>query len=408
MAFWNRFFEGLLSRPGSTQSGRSKPSSVAPTELFKIPAAQACIHILTSSLSRLSRLVAKVPENSNPAEDEWEPSPSHYLNKLFMNPSRMISGWAFWEWFFRKLISEGNTAAIILRNATGNPIELQPCDLEAVTFDDSGTVYMYRVKRWGFKETEIVTDPKNILVLHGPGFDGLMSPSPITGAGLKTLEVMNQAIDYQNSILGGINLRSAITVDGVLSSLSPESLEEWMDLLKKQYKGARKSGSIPVLPPGFDLKSPMTTAGDSQLIQVLKWNVEDIARVFNVPPRMIMSYEKGMRSTNSIEQQSSDFVKWSLNPHIRNFEDQATKKLLTKEEITRGLVIKMPSDALRMGSWSENIEALDQAVARAGIMLPDEARKILRLPKVDGGDKLIPPKGAPAPPDPAPAADPDD
>ena len=98
-----------------------------------------------------------------------------------------------------------------------------------------------------------------------------------------------------------------------------------------------------------------------------------------------------------------DFERWSIQAHVQRVQAQLTAKLLSAEEAADGLVVRMPADRIREGSWTEQVRAVELAVARGGLLTPNEGRQRLRYPPLEGGDQLLQPKGAP--PQTAPAGD---
>ena len=145
-----------------------------------IPAAHRAIGLLASTLARLPRTAARLED---PFADEWTPAPDHPVTALLAAPSRrMPDPWLFWESLFRALFASGNAYAWIRRDPrSGRPVELVPAACR-VTRWAPGPVAQYDLILLdglrGLGEHITVLAP-DVLTLHGPGFDGLESPSPI-------------------------------------------------------------------------------------------------------------------------------------------------------------------------------------------------------------------------------------
>ena len=225
----------------------SRPAS---STLAAIPAAYAAISLLASTLAQLPRIVAKLDD---PVDDHWEPEPDHPVSELLRRPSRLVDPWLFWEWMFRCLFTTGNAYAWIRRRSRGDrrPIELVPAYLlhsEWVS-GSQGPVAEYDLQLWGgfpgAREERVSTRAGDVLTLHGPGFDGLQSPSPIQYAARRTLEIMDHAAEHQKALLQGVNIRTAITSDASLVNLTREKREELQESIKEAYAGARKPVKFP-------------------------------------------------------------------------------------------------------------------------------------------------------------------
>ena len=370
------------------------------SSLAAIPAAYAAIGLLSSTLGQLPRTAARLRDL---LDDYWDPEPDHPISELLRRPSRMVDPWLFWEWMFRCLFTAGNAYAWIRRDRTNRPVELVPAECLRCEWRSSrrGPFAVYSLQLWGGPGPKgggerVEARATNVVALHGPGFDGISSPSPIQYAARRTLELVDKGIAQQEILMNRINVRSAVKSDAQLVRLTLQQRKELQADLRKTYVDARNKGEIPVLPPGFDLTGDGISSVDLKIIELLKWSVEDIARVFGVPPRLLGHYHEGLRITASVEAQAVDYERWSVQPHIRRIEEQLNAKLINRADTEGGLVIRMPADRIRAGSWSERVAAVDQAVAKAGVMTINEGRRQLRLPLLPDGNRLIQPKGAPA------------
>ena len=366
--------------------------------LAAIPAAHRAIGLLASTVARLPRTAARLED---PFADEWVPAPDHPVTALLEAPSRrMPDPWLFWESLFRALFASGNAYAWIRRDPrTRRPVELVPAACR-VTRWAPGPVAQYDLLLLdglrGFGE-QITALAPDVLTLHGPGFDGLESPSPIHYAARQTLSVMALSGEHQRALLSGVNLRAAITiVPELFGRILPEQLQQYQDTLNQSYATARRKGQIPLLSPGFGLATVGgLSAADIQLIELLKYSVEDVGRAFGVPPRMLGHFHEGAKVATTFEGHAVDFERWSVQEHVQRVQAQLTTKLVSADDATEGLVVRMPADRIRAGSWTEQVRAVDQAVAKAGVMTINEGRRLLRLPPRPDGDRLLQPKGAP-------------
>ena len=364
-----------------------------------IPAAYAAITLLSSTMAQLPRLVVRVRDG---ADDDWLADDDHPISVLLRQPSISIDPWLFWEMTFRDLFSNGNAYAYIWRDPQDRPIGLIPATAKKVQWgrSSSGPRKLYDLDLVGSEGTLRRSTMENVMArdviaLHGPGSDGLQSPSPIAYAASRTLSLMEEAMTRQQAELSGPNLRNVITAVPELIDLAPEVLKDLKETLSKTYGEARQAGKVPALPPGFNISSTAgLSAVDMQIIQLLRYGVEDIARVFGLPPRVIGHYHEGFRATR-YEAQQADFERLSIRHHARRIESEFSQKLLTVNDRSAGLTIRLPTRRIQEGTWAEMVESVGQAVSDYAVMTPNEGRRLLRLPSIEGGDKLRSPRGGP-------------
>ena len=364
-----------------------------------IPAAYAAITLLANTMAQLPRLVARVRDG---ADDDWLADDDHPISVLLRQPSISIDPWLFWEMTFRELFSNGNAYAYIWRDPQDRPIGLIPATAIRVSWgrSASGPRRLYDLDLVGSEGTlrrqrMVNVRSRDVVALHGPGFDGLQSPSPIVYAASRTLCLMEEAMTRQQAELGGPNLRNVITSSPELVGVAPEQMKDLRDSLRETYGEARHSGRIPVLPAGYSVTSTTGLSSvDMQIIQLLRLGVEDIARVFGLPPRVLGQYHEGFRATR-YEAQQADFERLSIRNHARRVESELGQKLLTVEERAAGMTVRLPTRRIQEGTWAEMVESVGKAVSDYAVMTPDEGRRILRLPAIEGGDKLRSPRGGP-------------
>ena len=371
------------------------------SKLSAVPAADAAINLLTDHLAMLPRRV--VDREGMPVEN----SP---VSLLFEMPSRMLNKSQFWELVLRLYIAQGNSHMWIRRHfVTNRPIELVPAYcIRAEWFEGRDHPYqMYNLQLLGWGKTYgygfsryVEAHANDVVALHGHGYNGLWSPSPVRRVAEKDLRSMLEITRYYRDTLeGGINSGQALTVDTMKDDgrpvLTVEQYDQIKEILTKEYGESRRKGEIPLIPPGLSITRMQTlSAEDLQLIQLLEWGVLQIARVFNVPPIRLAHYNEGMRA-KLLEHQAVDFQRYSIAPHANRIDDELSKKLLFHSDKAMGHRVKSDTDMIAQGSLSERIDAAEKAVTRGGLMTINEGRNLIGLRPHPDGDRLLEPKGAP-------------
>ena len=363
-----------------------------------VPAAYAAINLLSASLTTLPRQVL------TGKYDEYVPA--HPLNALMQEPSSMMDGYQFWRLIFHLWVSTGNAYAHIKRDRNGLPIELVPVRVHDTKVRETTRgrrlIYDVEVIDPNTGTTGLGTERRtvlavNMIAFHGPGFDGIKSPSPVVYAAKTTLENMQQAAAHQNSQLkNGVNTSNVLTTAIELQTIGAETLKEIQKSISEQLTGARNAGKVAVLPPGIEPAGmDGMSAVDMQLIELLKWSVEDIARVFNVPPARLGHYHEGFR-VSTFQHQAADWERYTIYPLALALDAQLNRKLLSVIDRQQDLRIKNRTDMISAGSLAEQIDAADHAVTRGGLLTINEGREMLRRAPREDGDRLVEPKGAPA------------
>ena len=164
-----------------------------------------------------------------------------------------------------------------------------------------------------------------MLHIPGLGFDGLVGYSPIAmaknavGIALAT-EEYGAAFFKNGARPGGV-----LEHPGVLKD--PSKLRESWHAV---YGGTMNTGRIAVLEEGVKYQQIAIPPEEAQFLETRKFQIDEIARLYRVPPHMVGDLEKS--SFNNIEQQSLEFIKYTLNPWVVRWEQSLQKALLTDKE----------------------------------------------------------------------------
>ena len=190
---------------------------------------------------------------------------------------------------------------------------------------------------------------------------------------------------------------SGCAISGILKSNKPLSTQQKIDI-KSSWNQAHVQGEpngLAVLGNDLDYQSIGSSANDSQLLESRKYSVREIARFFGVLPELLG--DEVSKSYNSLSQSLDALISFTLSPFIAILEDEFNRKCLLPSE-RKYLKIDFKEEDLRMPDETAQAQALNTLVA-GGIMTPNEARKAIGLPPVEGGDTLKEPKKIEAPTD---------
>ena len=158
--------------------------------------------------------------------------------------------------------------------------------------------------------------------------------------------------------------------------------ESW----SKGFSGCNKK--IAILEEGMKYTPISISPNEAQFLETRKFQLNEIARIFRVPPHMVGDLEKS--SFSNIEQQSLEFVKYTLDPWVSRFEQAMTRRLLTDDE-KKKYYIKFNVDGLMRGDYQSRMNGY--ATARQnGWMSANDIRALENLDLIsdeEGGNLYL-------------------
>ena len=368
-----------------------------------IPAAQAAVDVLADLLSTSPLVVAY---DSDPVTQYWQARMNHPVTALLRYPSRQYSPVEFWRMMFEELYSSGNAYARIVRSG-GEPVELElVVSLGGRWVQDPGgrrARVARRVRPLGrLAPTELMVWDSELVSLHTRGFNGIESPSPIAFYARGVLEGMSQAVAHNISTLRrGLHSNRALVASEKLletDGFSHAVHAELKKLIEKEMSGAINAGKTPVLHPGYTVSDlGGFSAIDLELIELLRFGIEDIARIWNIPPLWLHhSPGRGGGARKPMTEETAHFFeRYSIRGRAAIIGSQLSAKLLDEQDRTDSLSVKVVTDRIGEGSRSERIISAELAATRGGLLTINEARRSIGYDDRDDGDRLLSPKGSP-------------
>lgn len=226
-------------------------------------------------------------------------------------------------------------------------------------------------------------------MLHFPGigYDGVRSLTPIRAALRTPAGIALAADEYAGAFFrNGARPDFALTTD---KSLNPEQVTSLRKTWAARHGGPSNAHLPAVLQGGLKVEQLTMTAEDAQMLETRKFQVEDIARIFGVPPHMVGHTEKTTSWGSGVEQMSIGFVRFTLRRYLDSMQQEINRKIWPRSLKFFG---EFNADALLDGDSKTQAEYFSKALGGPGTqgwMTVNEARKLKNLKPVDGGDKLI-------------------
>ena len=282
----------------------------------------------------------------------------------------------------------GNAYAQIIRNGKGEVLALYPLmpDRMNVDRDEHGNiVYEYMISQEDApinSGSTVKLSPSEVLHIPGLGFDGLVGYSPIAMA----KNAIGLAIATEE--YGSKFFANGATPSGILefpgTVKEPERVREsW----NKGFGGENKH-KVAILEQGMKYTPISISPNEAQFLETRKFQIDEIARIFRVPPHMIGDLEKS--SFSNIEQQSLEFVKYTLDPWVVRWEQSIKRTLLLPDE--KGVYFaKFNVDGLLRGDYQSRMNGY--ATARQnGWMSANDIRSLEQqdlIPDEEGGNLYL-------------------
>ncbi len=366
---------------GRTTSGKTVNEWTA----LQTTAVYACVRILSETIASLPLHVYRYTEGGKTKDTE------HALYTLLHDePNPDMTSFVFRETLMSHLLIWGNAYSQILRDRSGQVIGLYPLlpDQMSVHRSEKGKLFYvynrYEEDNPNFQEKgSIVLSQEEVLHIPGLGFDGLIGYSPIALA--KNAVGMTLACEeYGASFFGnGANPGGVLEHPGILKD--PAKVRDSWNAV---YQGTRNAHKVAVLEEGMSYKQIGIPPEEAQFLETRKFQINEIARLFRIPPHMVGDLEKS--SFSNIEQQSLEFVKYTLDPWVVRFEQALKKSLLLPEE-KKTHFIKFNVDGLLRGDYQSRMNGY--AIGRQnGWLSTNDIRELEELnpiPPEEGGDLYL-------------------
>lgn len=367
---------------GGTASGKA----VNERSAMQMSAVYACVRILSEAVAGLPLHLYQY--NDTGGKEKALEHPLYTL--LHDEPNSEMSAFSFRETLMTHLLLWGNAYAQIIRNGRGEVLALYPLmpDRMTVDRDSRGRLY-YEYSRsesdtatLGRKST-VILSPTDVLHIPGLGFDGLVGYSPIAMA--KQAVGMGLACDEYGASFyaNGAQPGGVLEHPGVVKD--PKRVRESWNAI---YQGSQNAHRVAVLEEGMSYKPISISPEQAQFLQTRKFQIDEIARIFRVPPHMVGDLDKS--SFSNIEQQSLEFVKYTLSPWITRWEQAIHRALLLPDEKKR-FFVRFNVEGLLRGDYQSRMNGY--AVARQnGWMSANDIRELEnlnRIPAEDGGDLYL-------------------
>ena len=362
----------------------STGEQVSEASALTFSAVYACIRILSETVAQLPLGVFRR------TDDGSEPAAGHPVYRLLhATPNRYMSGYVWREVVMGHVVSWGNGYSYIQRNGLGQPNAILPLlpDRTFAELDDGKLVY-----RTVINNTPVTLPAADVLHIPAFGFDGLSGYSPIRmhrdaiGLGLAA-QTFGRKFFANGATLAGILRHPGRLTDKGGRPGDPSPVEQLRADWQKLYGGADKAYKVAILEEGMEYQQIGIPPEDSQYLETRRFQVTEVARIYNVPAHMVNDLEKA--TFNNISELSIGFLRYTMTPWLAKWEAELNRKLFGEREQDR-LYVKFNTGGLLRGTQSDRAEYYSQAIT-GGWMNRNEVRQLEDMNRVDGLDDYLTP-----------------
>ena len=364
---------------GMAGSGKSVNARTA----IQVSAVYACVRVIAETVASLPFAVFEQDINGS------QKALDHPLYRILHDePNPEMTSFVWREAMLTHLLLWGNSYSQILRAGRGNIVGLYPLlpDRMEVDRDDKGKLtYTYSTTNG----QQVKLRPEDVLHIPGLGFDGIMGYSPIA------VERNAVGLSIAAEEFGGKFFGNGATPSGILTHpntvKNPKALREsWMEA----YGGSTNANRVAILEEGMTFTRISMPNNEAQFLETRKFQVEEICRIYRVPPHMIGDLEHATFS--NIEHQSIDFAVHCIRPWLVRIEQSINRSLFTDKEkggspSGKRFYSQFNLDGLMRGSYKERMEGY--AIGRQnGWLNANDIRGLENMnpiPEKEGGNAYL-------------------
>ena len=358
---------------GSSTSGKS----VNPKNAVQVSTVYACVRVIAETIASLPLGVYETTEKGSQKAVE------HPLYRLLHDePNPEMTSFVWRETVLSHLLLWGNSYSQIIRSGKTSILGLYPLLPDRMEVDrDSGGRLTYTYTTTEVSAVQL--NPEDVLHIPGLGFDGIMGYSPIA------LEKNAIGLGIAAEEYGSKFFQNGARPSGILTHPNtirdPKRLREsW----NATYGGSSNGAKVAILEENMSFTPISLPNNEAQFLETRKFQVEEICRIFRVPPHLIGDLSRSTFS--NIEHQSIDFAMHTIRPWLVRIE-QAMNRALFSENEKGQYYVQFNIDGLMRGDYKSRMEGY--AIARQnGWMSANDIRALENMnpiPDEEGGNTYL-------------------
>ena len=335
------------------------------------------ISAVYAAVSLISNTIAAIPIQVRKRDKDGyqETIHDHYILPLLDHNDNDITRFEMIKYTVQSLLLKGNGFIYVERNNIGRTVGLRwlPSDCVSIIYNQLKNELYYVCPLVSKKRIE----PVNMLHFKINSLDGINGKSVISYAtrSLKNANATeNSAVNFYDS---GCNLNGIIKVAG---TLTPQQKTD----IRQSWRESMDGQGLAVLQGNMDYTPIQMNVSDAQLIESRQFNVNDIARFFNINPTLLGDLTHS--AYNTLEAAQEEFLVHTLMPYISIMEQEMSRKLFPPSEWNYSINL---DELAILRTDKKNQADYYTKLLEKGVLSINEVRKAMGYPEVEGGDKHI-------------------
>jgi HK97 family phage portal protein len=335
---------------------------VSPESSLRSTAVFACVRVLAETIAALPLVTyRRLPRGKERATD-------FYLYPILHDtPNPEMTSFIYRETITSHVVLWGNGYSEMQLDGAGRVVALWPL-LPQYTVPmraPDGTLF-YKTYVPGVGYRGLTAD--RVFHVRGLGLNGLMGLSPIALA-RNAVGLSLATEDYGSRWFG--NGSAPGLVLKYPGNLSDEQYEAAQASWEAAHGGLSNAHRVAILEGGITVEKIGIPNNDAQFLDTRKFQLTEIARLFRIPPHLIGDLERS--TNNNIEQQSLEFVMYSMLPWFARWEQEISRSIMLEQERTNYFA-EFLIDSLLRGDTTTRYNAYSSAI-NAGWMTRNEVRE---------------------------------
>jgi HK97 family phage portal protein len=303
----------------------------------------------------------------------------HPLYDILHNaPNKEMPSFILKETLMNHICSSGNGYAQIQKSRGGSILSLNI--LPWTVTEVKRNAETWQIEYWtNDRGKSIKLNPDEVFHIPGLGFDGIKGYSPIKMA-MEAIGLGLAAEEFGATFFSnGAHAGGVVEYEG---KMTPDAKDTFR---KSFYEKYGKSNSVIFLENGSKFTKLAIPNNEAQFLETRRFQKEEIASIYRIPLHLIQDLERS--TNNNIEQQSLEFVMYTMLPWFTRWEQFMNFKLLSKEERSQGYFCEFLINALLRGDTKARAQML-HLMRQDGVINADQWRELENMnPQEDGQGK---------------------